>query len=1196
MKNQYQQTLTHIFGYCIALIFLSTASFAQSSQKFFKCIPSSIEIEKAPNWAKLMYAEDPSVPDVMDAYKKYYKENKFVKTLHTQNYKYWTRETYKHLDLKGKVRPKSQEELEEHFKVLRKRKKDMEKGLANKSSQSSTWQCIGPFETYLLETTTPVSIQANVYSIDQSVSNPNLVICGTEHGGVYKSTNKGISWNPISENEDFCNVVTAVAIRPDNNNVFFAGADKKLYKTTNAGGGWTELLNAVGEIHEIKFDPSNNDHMFLAAGSGLWESFNGGSSWNQVYYDEIYDIDYHPTNSNYVYLLRANSGDRNANFLRSTNNGGSWSVMTNGWYNPEVYSQAGFYGGKIGVSPDNPNRVYAALIGDSKAGDDGWIGVYRSDNGGANWQLPSGQIGGPYNDCNTMPWNAAAYCGSDLHQGFYNFDFEVSPNDADKFWLGTIRLSESTDGGVTYQAIGANGTVRLENIHADIQAIHTSGNDIWVATDGGIDYSNDDLQTAESRKKGIAASSYWGFGAGWNEDVLVGGRYHNGNSAYYQTYGVGNSYKVSGVEEATGYVNPMENTKAYFGYGSETHRTSIPISLTGPKTELGKMSLRPNESYTPLHSSGLYSHPYYAEHMILGKDAKIWKTEDDGENWEMMHDFGNAYVLEMAYARDNPLVIYAVVQSGSSFWDSCQLWKSVNGGSTWNLTSTVPTNNSFRLQITVNPENSNEIWVASRDGGNGSKVFRSTNGGVFWTNMTSSVLDLQKIVDIAYHGGSNGLVYLLTDTNFFYYYPDTNTWIQYDMGLPLIHNGKWDMSLFYRDQKIRIATEGRGIWEVDFPYNYNTVVTPITERKTVNCFDDIVQFDSHSIIDQRGAITWEWNFNPSPTWIDNPNIRNPKVIFGSTGYYDVSLKVTSGGSNVEMLTVPDMVFVDANCMCRPCTNCSGSYEYLANASLIDTCCIELTENTTWTKGGIWHPEKISLNNSFEMKFDVDIGQIDGTVTVADGVAFVLQKQGFNALGTGGGIGENGIAPSLAVAMRTYYLDRVEVIPNGLGCCDNYIPGSNFPISGSGFHPVTINWDASSKQLSIDWNDDGLDATINYDITSNIFSGNPNNVIWGFIGGTGGYSANHKVCNIRLNGQACPVSYSQANGTRLTGLQATSMDFETNGFIESEEQIDFGNNVDYDAANYIKLFEDFEVKSGASFQIYIDGCGGLYRKE
>jgi photosystem II stability/assembly factor-like uncharacterized protein len=894
------------FSLTIIFLFLVHPTSAQNSLDLFKVWPSDYAIETAPEWAQLMYQPEPEVKRVVDAYDEFYEKNRFEKTIHTQNYKYWIRKVEKYLNEEGFIDMPGPAEEKARFEFLKNKK------AGNNRKSNNVWTSIGPFQTYKNGTTTPNSNHANIYALDQSQNNPNLLICGTESGGVFKSIDKALNWELISKQEVFCNGITAVAIDPDDDDIFYISGNNRIYKTLDGGSNWTENFYLGASAYEIKFDPSDADHIYLVTANGLFESMDDGNNWTQVFSEACWDLDYHPTNSDIIYLLKSNPGAKKTEFYKSINNGNSWTLISNGWYTPQVFSEASENGGKIAVSPDQPSRVYACLIGNSKNGDNGWIGLYRSDDAGNSWYLPSGQIGGPYAAINTMPWNAASY-SSGYHQGFYNFDFEASPDDADLMWFGTIRLNESTDGGYNYVSIGAANSIRLADIHADIQSIHIQGSDIWIASDGGMNYSDDNLITHEALNYGIIASDFWGFGAGWNEDVLVGGKYHNGNTAYHENYGLGYSHNVGGVEEATGYVNPLINKNVYFNqyWSGYTVSKLIPQYLGGSTQNLSPINLIPNESYLTSYSSGFYHHPLYANEMIAGKDSIIWQSHDGGTSWQALHNFGTGRVLEIEYSRSNPEVIYCVFQPGENYWNWCEIYKTTDGGSNWSSISNIPSNNRWRLQISVNPLDENEIWVATVNGGNGHKIYKSTDGGSNWVNMTTAAFDNDKIKDIAYHAGIDERVYALTDASFYYYNKNSQSWVQYDSGLPVIQN-VLSLKLFYRDSKIRMCSSGRGFWEADMPETSDPLAMPMVLNDTLFCSRDTIRLESHSVIDHFNA-SWNWTISPTPQYVSSYNIRNPEVVFGSEGYYDIGLTVTDNNGNSASINVPQMVFVNSYC-------------------------------------------------------------------------------------------------------------------------------------------------------------------------------------------------------------------------------------------------------------------------------------------
>ncbi|MCP3933335.1 MAG: T9SS type A sorting domain-containing protein [Bacteroidetes bacterium] len=886
----------------LILLFLLCMLSAQNQRAFFKVFP--VSDANVPDWAALMYGEDPNVFEVQKTFDKHIQIFGFEKTIHTQNYKHWIRQVQDWVNNEGLIRIPSLAEKEALRKKIIAKRNKVAKNTAN-------WTAIGPFETYKQGTTIPYSLQTNVYSIDIFQDNPNILICGTETGMVFHSNDKGLFWQSISDFTMFSGGITAVKIHPEDPQHFFVGADKHIYETIDGGGDWREVFFLDGSANEFCFDPSNAQHMFCSASSGLFESVDGGMNWIKKLSNYSYDVVFHPENPSILYTLVENPSIKSIQFRKSVDNGANWSLINQGWYSPSDPSNAKVYGGKIGVSPADPSRVYACLIGDSKSNDNGWIGVYRSDNEGTTWYNPVGQDGAPYNSPNAMPWNVAAYSDG-YHQGYYNFDLEVSSDNANLFWIGTIRLSESSDGGLSFQSIGAANSQRLDNQHADIQDIEVIGNEIWVASDGGINYSTDNMHSSESRKNGINGSDFWGFGSGWNEDILVGGKYHNGNSAFYQTYSPGIFHHVGGVEEATGYVHPIDSRKAFFNtyWAGGTETVIIPDQLGAPASYQGIIPYLPNESYSQSWSSGFFFDPRYADHMYMGEGSKIWKSENGGSYFEALHDFGtDRRVLEIKISRANPEMLYAVV-GGNGYWNASEIFRSEDGGANWTKLSDLTTD-MWRVEISLNPENENEIWASANSGADGNKVFQSLNKGVSWTNKTTDELDGESIKDIFYQGGSEGVVYLASKYSMYRYDPNSEEWINCSEGLPFVVKA-FEMRPFYRDQKLRIATYGKGIWETPLESYSKPIAQPITHADKVYCARDTVLFDCYSILDHKEA-NWQWTFTPTPLYVSDLNARNPKVVFGGDGTFDVNLKIQDQFGNESEQLIPSMVEVINYC-------------------------------------------------------------------------------------------------------------------------------------------------------------------------------------------------------------------------------------------------------------------------------------------
>ena len=745
--------------------------------------------------------------------------------------------------------------------------------------------------------------------MDICAADTNFMYAGTEPGEVYKSTDGGETWSNTSMNENFGSGVKALEIDPTNPAIVFAGSDRGVFRSINGGQTWSHVLvNTDMSVNEILINPANTQLVLAASNKGLYRSADGGATFFQLYSQRSYDVKCNVTDPSIVYLLKHNPQLNICEFLRSTDYGATWAVQNTGWYSSTDPARHDG-GGRLAVTPADPNRVYAYLIGEAKANDYGYIGVYRSNDGGTTWTLPSPPAGGPY----TTTHRNLAYGnpGWTYHQEFYNCAIMASETNADEILVGGLNIWRSTNGGQTFSAVNGYSGGPL-SMHVDNQDFRSHNGTYWIATDGGIYKSNNFFTTQPQFKMhGIHGSDYWGFGSGWNEDVLVGGLYHNGNLAYHQNYNPGHFLSVGGAEAPTGYVNPGNNRKAYF---SDIGGRYIPSNITDPVTSFS-FGKNPNEAYFAAESSEMEFLPASYNTAFIGNENKIWKTTDGGSSFSLLYEFGtniNNQVKYIEISRSNPQVMYLNQQMQG--WANGTLWKTTNGGQTWSAL-TKPSGNSRRMLLALSPTNHNHLWLAYPDGGNGSKIYRTTDGGQTWINLTTPVLDNETPHSIVHIGGTDGGIYYCTNLTVYYRNNTQPDWQQINTGLPTFFNSNIARP-FYRDGKMRIASYGKGIWESPLEETPAAPVAQIMADKlsqTIVCASDSFYFDDFSMLNHSGA-TWQWSFqNGSPA---TSALRNPAVKFSGPGTHQVVLKVTDGNGqqssdtlqvNVTQFALPTVV-------------------------------------------------------------------------------------------------------------------------------------------------------------------------------------------------------------------------------------------------------------------------------------------------
>ncbi len=224
----------------------------------------------------------------------------------------------------------------------------------------------------------------------------------------------------------------------------------------------------------------------------------------------------------------------------------------------------------------------------------------------------------------------------------------------------------------------------------------------------------------------------------------------------------------------------------------------------------------------------------------------------------------------------------------------------------------------------------------------------------------------------------------------------------------------------------------------------------------------------------------------------------------------------------------------------------SQYIVNGNANQINCHCYQLTPPQNFQAGSVWNSNRISLANNFDFSFDIFLGCNDANG--ADGMAFVLQPISTNVGSSGGGLGFEGIVPSLGILLDTWQntpnndpaFDHISINTNGNlnHSSPNNIAGPVQIISGNdniedcNWHVLRIVWNATLQQITTYI--DGvqrLQTTI--DLVTNIFNGNPL-VFWGFSAATGGSINDQKFCT-RLN---AGIQSSIANNATCFGTPVT----------------------------------------------------------
>jgi photosystem II stability/assembly factor-like uncharacterized protein len=291
---------------------------------------------------------------------------------------------------------------------------------------------------------------------------PNVYYAGAASGGVWKTTDGGIHWTPVFDDQPVSSI-GALAVTPSNPNVVWAGTGESfirshisigngIYKSTDAGRTWTHMgLDSTGRIARIAIDPGNPDVVFVAAQGhsygpqqerGIFRTTDGGKTWQRVLFVDVntggIDVVMHPTNSQLLFAAtwqlemhtwgRESGGPGSAIYM-SRDGGTTWNKLQGNGLPTHTIGKVG-----LAISHSNPNRVYALI----ETGDGNPLHGQPTDNG----ELWRSEDGG-------STWHVVSYDRNLACRQPYYTRMAVSTDNPDETYFLCASFSRSMDGGAT---------------------------------------------------------------------------------------------------------------------------------------------------------------------------------------------------------------------------------------------------------------------------------------------------------------------------------------------------------------------------------------------------------------------------------------------------------------------------------------------------------------------------------------------------------------------------------------------------------------------------------------------------------------------------------------------------------------------------------------------------------------------------
>jgi photosystem II stability/assembly factor-like uncharacterized protein len=688
---------------------------------------------------------------------------------------------------------------------------------------SLEWRNIGP------------NLGGRSLAVAGSTARPDEYYFGATGGGLWKTTNGGVDWAPVTDQQISSSSVGAIAICPANPDVVYVGMGEVdlrgdiisgdgVYKTTDGGDTWTHLgLEDTQMIGKIRVDPTDCGRVYVAAlghafgpnlERGVFRSTNGGQSWQKVLFRDAQtgavDLAMDPSNPQVLYAslwhafrqpwLLVSGGDSSGLF-KSTDGGTTWTELTG---RPGLPAKPI---GKIGVSVSgaNPNRVFAIV----EAADGG---MFRSDDAGATWQRTSDD--------------------PDIRQrAFYYTHVFADPINPDRVYVDNVSLLRSNDGGVTFNNVG--GTQHGD--HHDLWIAPNNNNRMIDGNDGGANvttngttWTQEDYSTAQIYH--VVTTD--------NDPYLVCGEQQDRNSICVSSTGGPGSFGVGGGESGPIAVDPRDSNVFYAGNydGFLTRLDRSGESAIGsrrvdawPDNPMGHPARDPRHRFQ--WTFPLVTNPAEPDAVFIGSQH-VLKSTNGGQSWQeispdlsyadpaTLGDSGGpitkdqtsieyyATVFAIAPSTVDPDVIWAGTDDG-------RVHVTERGGGTWREVTPRTLQKDTRVSmIDAGHSDTGTAYVAAQRyklDDTTPIAYRTHNGGRTWTSITRGFAPGDFLWAIRQDPVRDDLLYAGTDHGVYVSFNDGNTWQSLRLNVP-------DTSvqdLVIKGDDLVIATHGRGFYVLD---------------------------------------------------------------------------------------------------------------------------------------------------------------------------------------------------------------------------------------------------------------------------------------------------------------------------------------------------------------------------------------------
>jgi uncharacterized protein (TIGR03437 family) len=719
----------------------------------------------------------------------------------------------------------------------------------------------------------PGNIGGRTRSIVFNPTNPNIIYTAGVSGGIWKSTDAGQRWTPISDL--IANIpVSALALEPGNPEVIYAGTGEGfvigsqngvnitgahrglgIYKSTDGGANWTRLTATATTdfyyVNDLVISTNGPQRIYAATETGVWRSLDGGTTWTRTHNPNITGgcLDLAIRTDQATDTVFAACGTRvQARVFRNTDAGGSGT-----W--AEVLADTGMGRTVLAIAPSNQNVIYALSTAFAGTFANSLHAVFRSTTGGEAGSWTARVRNTDANKLNrAILSDPAAATAIDCRlasadsisgQGFYDLALAVDPLDENRIWTGGIDLARSDDGGANWGIAGfaydyTSGSLlygKPNQVHPDQHFITfhpqyngTTNQQMFIGNDGGIWLSENAraavstgptgaCNSANSAVRFRALNNNYGVTQFYHGAVFpdgksyLGGTQDNGTPFGTDTDGPNKWRQIllaDGGYAAVDFLNP---NVLYASSQGGNFRRSTDGGATFSSATLG---LAGTVSFiTPLAQD--LSNP---RRLYTGGDP-VWRTDDGMANWVNLGPVrtltvGTGIMSALAVAPTDANHLMIGTSDGFIIRTTRALALSATNPLSTLDRVTRPRTNAYVSWLAYDPNDRN-IAYATYSTFDGAHVFRTTNGGESWTAIDGT--GATGIPNIPVHTivvdtSNTARLYVGTDLGVFVSTDGGATWAVENTGFANVVTESLALNTADGITSLYAFTHGRGVFKV----------------------------------------------------------------------------------------------------------------------------------------------------------------------------------------------------------------------------------------------------------------------------------------------------------------------------------------------------------------------------------------------